>query len=110
MTGFTLHSLEDMTKGWFIGPFEPSVLKTGDFEVGYKKYSAGDFEEMHHHKIATEITLIVNGQARMCGEIRKSGDILILSPGAATDFLAITDVETCVIKIPGAKDDKYFGQ
>jgi len=29
-----LHKLDDMVRGWFIGNFEPSVLKTKKFEVG----------------------------------------------------------------------------
>lgn len=30
--------LEDMTKGWFIGNFNPSLLKTNDVEVAVKSY------------------------------------------------------------------------
>ena len=36
--------LDDMTKGWFVGNFEPSVLRTNAVEVAVKKYSEGDFE------------------------------------------------------------------
>ena len=34
--------LGDMIGGWFIGNFEPSLLKTNDVEVAVKKYKAGD--------------------------------------------------------------------
>lgn len=27
-----------MTKGWFVGDFEPSILKTKNCEVGVKSY------------------------------------------------------------------------
>ena len=30
--------LDDMTKGWFIGNFEPSLMKTNDVEVAVKHY------------------------------------------------------------------------
>lgn len=42
--------LTDMTKGWFIGAFEPTLFNTTDVEVGVKKYKAGDYEEAHYHK------------------------------------------------------------
>ena len=37
--------LEDMVKGWFVGNFEPSLLKTNDVEVAVKSYKKGDYEE-----------------------------------------------------------------
>jgi hypothetical protein len=99
--------LDDMFKGWFIGNFEPTLLATNDVEVGIKKYKAGDYEGNHYHKIATEFTVIVTGTVKMGGTIYSDGDILKIKPGVATDFEAITDVTTVVVKIPGANNDKY---
>ena len=104
-----VYQLEKMVKGWFVGDFEPTVLRTTDVEVAVKKYQAGDCEAIHHHRLATEITVIVAGQVRMNGVVYSAGDILVIEPNQATDFLAITDVLTTVVKYPGAKDDKYFG-
>ena len=53
-----LHKLKDMFKGWIVGNFEPSLYKTDDVEVAVKNYKAGERDEKHYHKIATEITLI----------------------------------------------------
>ena len=36
--------LEDMTRGWFVGNFTPSLLKTNDVEVAIQKYKKGDYE------------------------------------------------------------------
>ena len=101
-------NIENMFKGWFIGNFDPSVLKTNDVEVALKEYEAGDYEDAHFHKIATEITFIVEGEAEMFGEIFKSGDIITIYPNEVTDFKALTNVKTFVIKYPGANDDKYI--
>jgi hypothetical protein len=49
----------------------------------------------------------MDGQVRMNGVVYASGDIILIEPNQATDFLAITDVLTTVVKYPGAKDDKY---
>ena len=100
--------LQDMFNGWFIGNFEPSLLKTNAVEVGIKKYKAGAYEGMHFHKIATEFTVIVSGEVEMDGVKYQENDILKINPGVATDFLALTDVVTVVVKIPGANDDKYL--
>ncbi len=100
--------LKDMKGGWFIGNFEPSLLKTNDVEVAVKKYKSGDSEEAHYHKVATEYTVILEGKVRMMGIEYSQGEILIIKPMESTDFLALTDVTTVVVKVPGASNDKYI--
>ena len=45
------YRLDDMTKGWFVGAFTPTVVDTPHCEVAIKHYAAGDYEAAHHHKI-----------------------------------------------------------
>jgi hypothetical protein len=104
-----VHKLEEMIKGWFIGKFTPTIVCTSDVEVAVKTYKAGDYEATHHHKIATEITVIIDGSVRMNGAEYTSGTIIVLEPNEESDFLALTDVTTTVVKIPGAPNDKYAG-
>ena len=101
--------LQDMFKGWFVGDFSPTVLRTQACEVAVKAYKAGEREDLHHHKVATEVTLILSGRVRMCGKEWGEGDIVVLEPGDATDFEALTDAVNVVVKTPGAKNDKYLG-
>ena len=101
--------LEDMVKGWFVGAFAPTALQTDACEVAVKHYKAGDHEATHHHRIATEITVVVSGEVRMCGRVWKAGDIIVIAPGEATDFEALTDATNVVVKLPGALEDKYPG-
>jgi quercetin dioxygenase-like cupin family protein len=103
-----LYKLKDMKGGWFVGDFEPSLLKTEAVEVAVKTYKSGDYESAHYHKIAVELTVVVSGEVEMNGEIYKAGDIIVIEPGESTDFRAITDAVNTVVKIPGAKDDKYL--
>ena len=102
--------LSQMTKGWFVGDFSPSIIQTQDVEVGVKRYQKGDYEPRHHHKIATEITVIVSGKVRMNEQFYGSGDILVIDPGESTDFEVLEDVTTVVVKYPGAQNDKYTGE
>ena len=101
-------SLRSMTKGWFVGAFDPSVWKTDACEVAVKHYQAGDSEARHFHKIATEITVIISGKVRMFDKTWEAGDIVIVEPGDATDFLALSDAVNVVVKLPSVSDDKYL--
>lgn len=103
-----VNKLNDMFKGWVVGNFEPSLFKNDDFEVAVKKYEAGDYEEKHYHKVATEITIIGKGKVKMNGVEYNSGDIITIEPGESTDFLVIDDTITTVIKFPCVTDDKFL--
>lgn len=105
-----LAKLDEMMKGWFVGDFNPSLIRTSDVEVAVKRYKKGDYEERHYHKLATEITVVVSGSVKMNGRIYREGDIIIVEPYEATDFEALEDAVNTVVKYPGARDDKYIGE
>ena len=44
----------------------------------------------------------------MNGRVFAAGDIVVVKPGEATDFEALTDTTTTVVKLPSAKGDKYL--
>jgi len=100
--------LGDMKLGWFIGNFSPTLHATEALEVAVKEYQAGDYDQWHYHKIATEYTVIVSGEAEMNGVTYIKGDIVVMLPGEGTDFRAVKDTITAAVKIPGAVNDKYL--
>ena len=100
--------LSDMKGGWFVGDFLPTCLKTKEFEAACKYYKKGDKEPAHVHKIAAEITLIAEGLVEMNGKKYSKGDIVFLDPGDATDFIALEDSVTFVVKSPSIKGDKHI--
>lgn len=100
--------LSDMVRGWFVGDFDPSLYKTTDVEVALRQYKAGDYEEWHYHKIATEITVIISGRVEMNGHAYQADDIIVIEPGEGTDFRAVTDAVNVVVKLPGAPKDKFL--
>jgi len=102
-----VNKLKDMVRGWFIGNFEPSVHNTNELEVAVKEYKAGEKEEKHYHKIAKEITVVVSGNVLMNGIFYNSGDIITIEPGEITNFEALSDTITTVVKLPCVKGDKY---
>jgi hypothetical protein len=102
------HKLDDFFKGWILGNFEPTLHFTTDFEIAIKYYTAGDKEEKHYHKLATEYTAIVYGRVKMNGIEYTKGDIIEIAKNEATNFEVIEDTATVVIKLPSAKNDKYL--
>ncbi len=100
--------LSDMTGGWFIGNFSPSICLTNVVEVAVKSYKKGDSEDAHFHRIATEITVIISGRVKMFGREWIQGDIIVVEPGDTTAFIAIEDSVNVVVKLPGINNDKYL--
>lgn len=96
-----------MERGWFVGDFTPSALKTQACEVALKNHKAGEQELPHYHRTSTELTLILAGQVQMRGQAWGPGDLVLIEPGEVTDFQAITDVSTVVVKVPGTPNDKF---
>ena len=91
--------LENMVKGWFVGNFEPSLIKTNDVEVAVKVYHKGDWEEL---------TVVVQGKIKMFDRIFSANDIIVVEPGECTGFEALEDTINVVVKYPGANHDKYL--
>lgn len=102
------YKLDQFTRGWVVGDFEPNIIRTKDFEVMVRYYKKGDKEAKHLHKIADEITIIVSGVFLMNGERLTAGDIIHLFPGDPTDFECLEDGANTVIKRPSVMGDKYL--
>lgn len=103
-----VRKLDEKTRGWFVGNFDNAIYKCEQFEVAVKRYKAGDSEQKHVHKVATELSLVVEGEVIMNGVHHYKDDIIILDPGDATDFKAVVDTIMCVVKIPSVMGDKYL--
>ena len=99
--------LQDMFRGWFVGDFEPNVLRSKECEVGVKLYKKGDKEDWHYHKISTEITVIATGRVKMFDQIFEEGSIITVEPNDGTSFEALEDTTTVVVKVPSSINDKY---
>ena len=97
-----------MTRGWFVGNFNPTAFSTENAEVAVKSYRVGDKEAAHYHKIATEITVVTSGRVRMNEQEFVPGDIIVVSPGEVVEFEALEDSSNVVVKVPGALHDKFI--
>jgi len=99
--------IKDMIGGWFIGDFEPSVLRTPDFEVCFKQHKKGEDWPRHYHKEATEYNLLLRGQMTINGQLFKAGHGFIIEPGEVSKPVFLTDCELIIVKTPSVPGDKY---
>jgi quercetin dioxygenase-like cupin family protein len=102
------YKLEDFKMGWFIGNFEPNILKTETFEAGLLFRKKGLYESPHYHAIATEYNLIVSGSMTLNGEDLKTGDIFIVEPNEIVYPTFHEDTYLMCIKTPSIPTDKHI--
>lgn len=100
--------LKDFQRGWFIGNFEPTLLKVKDFEVGIMSHKKGEFWPKHHHKISTEYNVVLKGRLTINGVLLKKNQIFVIEPGEITKAEFKTDCKVLVIKTPSVPGDKYI--
>lgn len=102
------YRLENFTRGWVIGDFEPSIFKTKDFELNISFTEKGHIGAKHIHKIADEIVFISSGKFKLGEEIFCTGDIVYISSGEFSGFECLESGNTTTIKTCSVKGDKYL--
>ena len=100
--------LDKMTRGWFVGDFEPTIIKTKHCEVGVKFYTAGTIESAHYHSKAEEVTVVVAGKVRMNDVILGAGDIVKVLTDEVVEFEALEDSTTVIYKTASVAGDKFL--
>ena len=98
--------ISDMTRGWFVGGFEPTAWNTPDFEVGYRIHPQGNPNDDHYHPTVTEINLITSGRMKIQDRDLSAGDIFILEPWEITNPYFYEDTAIICVKVPSSNDNK----
>ena len=101
-------NIKEYTNGWFIGDFDPSLLKTNSFEIAHHFYEKNFLGIHHTHKIATEYNYIVSGKLIASDIELKSGDIFVYYPHEVSSVIFLEDTNLIIIKTPSIMDDKYI--
>ena len=100
------HQIEDFFKGWIVGDFSPSLHRNSDFELAVKFFKKGQVEAAHKQLIATEITVVIEGEIRLGSSYFTRGDIISIPPNEVADFESLTDSSLVCIKFPSIPNDK----
>ena len=104
-----INNIDEFTKGWFVGDFSPAILNTKEFEIAVKWFKAGEKEPLHKQIIATEITVVIDGQILLGGETFFKGDVITIKPGEFAEFESVTDSALVCVKTPSLPNDKVIG-
>jgi quercetin dioxygenase-like cupin family protein len=107
-----LAKLEDFFRGWFIGDFEPSILRTKDFEVGILSHHKGEYWPAHYHKEAIEYNVLLSGDMSIIHHDEsvtylKPGDVFAFEKGEVSAPVFHADCKILVVKVPSVIGDKY---
>lgn len=102
--------LSEMTRGWFVGDFEPSAYRTNDAEAGIRVLEKGYCEQAHYHRSAVKVIAILNGRIRMFNREWTEDDVVVFEPGGGdiTSIEALQDSQIVVLMLPGIKNDKVY--
>ena len=101
-----VRKLIEFTRGWLIGDFEPSVLRTKDFEVAILNHAKGEVWSKHTHFRVIEYNVLLDGKMRMHGQILNKGDVFVISPYEIADPEFLEDCRVLVVKVPSVPSDK----
>ncbi len=99
--------LSDFKGGWFVGNFDPAIIKTEEFEVSVKEHVAGEKTEKHYHKVALEVNCVVSGEVLINGENFCAGDVFVVHPGEVVDPIFQKDCTIVCVKSPSDVNDKF---
>jgi ribulose-bisphosphate carboxylase large chain len=98
--------IENMLRGWFIGDFEPSILRTNKFEVGLLTHKAGEKWPYHIHDHVTEYNYIVSGKMIINDKYYFTDDMFMFEPGHPAVPIFLEDCVVVCIKTPSIPSDK----
>ena len=102
------YKFDIMKRGWFIGDFSPSILRTKKFEVGFISHKKNETWEAHFHKRSIEYNLLVKGKMKVNGKILNKGDIFVFEKGEVCNPIFLKNCELVVVKVPSIPNDKHI--
>jgi quercetin dioxygenase-like cupin family protein len=102
-----INNIRDYVRGWFVGDFEPSVLRTKDFEVGVLTHKKDEYWAPHYHKESVEYNVLISGKMIVQGKELNSGDVFVFEKGEIADPIFLEDCTLVVVKVPSIPSDKF---
>tara|TARA_Y100000996_G_scaffold414187_2_gene404364 strand:- start:599 stop:919 length:321 start_codon:yes stop_codon:yes gene_type:complete len=102
-----IHNIQEMTGGWIVGNFEPSLFKNPHVEVAHHMHKKGYVGQKHTHKIGIELSYIIRGELIASEQHLITGDIFIYYPNEISEVEFLQDTDLLVVKWPSVPNDKY---
>ncbi|SCY71446.1 WavE lipopolysaccharide synthesis family protein [Butyrivibrio sp. INlla14] len=97
--------LREMKKGYFIGDFEPNILRSKDVEICIRGASKYTLDAAYYRRNDKRVIYINQGKIDIDGRIFGKGDAIMFEPGEVINIFALTNVEMIAMNFPGTKGD-----
>lgn len=102
------YNIDQFKLGWFIGDFEPSILRTKDFEVAYRVQKKDEYHAPHVHPIGVEYNYLIKGQMTINGRKFVGPTVFVIEAGEECYPVMDTDCELIIVKTPSLPNDKVL--
>jgi dTDP-glucose pyrophosphorylase len=99
--------LTNFVRGWFIGNFEPNIVKTDKYEVALLSHCKGEKWDFHYHRLADEINFLVEGRMLINERVVEKGSLFIIQKNQLTCPNFLENCKVLCIKVPSVPSDKY---
>lgn len=100
--------LDEFTRGWLFGDFQPALVRTTAFEVCLTRHAKGELGQPHFHAESTEYNVIVSGRALVSGCELGSDAIFVYCAGEVCDVTFLEDTTLLVVRMPSKPHDKVI--
>ena len=96
-----------MHRGWIIGDFEPSILRTKEFEVAILFHPKGEEWPAHYHAQSVEYNVLLEGKMIMNGFTIEKDTVFVIKKNEVARPEFLEDCRVLCIKVPSLPGDKY---
>lgn len=100
-------TIDSFVRGWFIGDFEPSILRTKTWEMALLKHSKGEKWDFHYHSQADEVNVLLSGRMMLNGHEIRARNVFTIPKKQIACPLFLEDCVVLCIKTPSVIGDKF---
>lgn len=94
-------------RGWVIGDFENSVIRTKDYELGMIMHEKNEHWGFHYHSKCDEINLLCSGSMTLNGREIHTGQVFKIPRNQIGCAKFLQTCKIACVKIPSVPGDKF---
>jgi len=104
-----IFNLDNYTRGWIIGDFEPSLLKNTGVELAVMNRKKGvGVHDFHYHELCTEINVLIKGRMMINDRVIHENEIFVFNPRVPSIYEYLEDCTFVVFKNKSSIYDKII--
>lgn len=100
------YDLYNYKAGWIIGDFEPSIIKTKDFEVGILTHNKNEKWDYHYHVYLDEINILLEGNMLLNEIVINKNQLFYIPKKQIASPIFLENCKILCIKTPSIIGDK----